>query len=431
MNGADRPSFGPLVGVRVIDLTVALAGAFSTMLLADLGAEVIKVESLQHYPTSTKGPRNPPRGDDAVAMSASRDYPDADPGRDPWNRLSWFNSQARNKLDVTMDISRPSGRELFLRLIERSDGLVENNTAGLLEKLDIGPDVLLAHKPGLIVVRMPPLGLSGPDHEVTGFGWHFEDLGGFLKVQGYQDGEEVGSIFMDAASGPAGANAFLMALLQRRRTGRGVVCEVSQLENMICHIGDLVMEGAINQRVPPRWGNRSPDFAPQGVYRCAGEDRWVALTVRNDDDWRRLRDLLGDPDALRLSSFETLVGRQHGHDEIDRVISAWTQAQDNMTVAVRLQERGIPAGPVMNEADACSDPHLHEREFFQMLEHPSAGVHFHPGANFHLSATPPRIWRAAPTLGQDNEYVYKDILGVSDEEYEALIAEGHAGHEYV
>jgi crotonobetainyl-CoA:carnitine CoA-transferase CaiB-like acyl-CoA transferase len=430
MTGDAKPSFGPLDGVRVVDMTIALAGAFTTMLLADLGAEVIKVESLQHYPTPTKGPRNPPRSVDAVSMSAARDYPDNDPGDDPWNRLSWFNSQARNKRDVTMDITRGSGRDLFLRLIERSDGLVENNGAGLLEKLGIGPAVLHEVNAGLVIVRMPPLGLSGPDSGATGFGWHFEDLGGFLRVQGYPD-IEVGSIFMDGASGPAGANAMLMGLLQRRRRGAGMVCEVAQVENMVCHIGDLTMDAAMNHRVPPRWGNRSPDFAPQGCYRCAGDDEWVVLSVRDDEEWRRLCALLGGPPELSRSELDSLAARHDAHDEIDAAVTAWTSVQQPMAAAEMLQAAGIPAGPVLSEADASSDPQLHERGFFHLLEHPSCGIHFHPGANFQMSRTPPQLWRAAPTVGQDNEHVYKDILGVSDEEYEQLVADGHVGTTYV
>lgn len=431
MSGDRKPAFGPLDGIRVIDLTIALAGAFTTMLLADLGAEVVKVESLQHYPTPTKGPRNPPRGADPVSMSTARDYPDNDPGDDPWNRLSWFNSQARNKRDVTMDLTRERGRELFLTLAERSDGLVENNGAGLLEKLGIGPDVLHSVNPGLVIVRMPPLGLSGPDSMATGFGWHFEDLGGFLRVQGYPDGTEVGSIFMDGASGPGGANAFLMGLLQRRRTGRGVVCELAQVENMICHIGDLTMDAAMNHRVPRRWGNRSPDFAPQGCYPCAGDDAWVVLSVRSDGEWRALRALLGDPPTLARTDLDTREGRHVAHAEIDAMIAAWTASQGPWAVAAALQDAGIPAGPVLDEAAACSDPQLHDRGFFHFLEHPSCGAHLHPGANFRLSATPPQLWRAAPTLGQDNEYVYKEILGVSDSEYDQLVTEHHAGTEYL
>jgi crotonobetainyl-CoA:carnitine CoA-transferase CaiB-like acyl-CoA transferase len=431
VTGDPQPPFGPLNGLRVIDMTIALAGAFSTMLLADLGAEVIKVESLQHYPAPTKGPRHPARGTDAVAMSTARDYPDSDPGDDPWNRLSWFNSQARNKRDVTIDITRTKGRELFLRLVERSDGLVENNAAGLLEKLGIGTDVLHEVNPRLIVVRMPPLGLSGPDASATGFGWHFEDLAGFLRVQGYPDGTEVGSIFMDGSSGPGGANAFLMALLQRRQTGRGVVCELSQVENMICHIGDLTMEATMNRRVPQRWGNRSPDFAPQGCYRCAGDDSWIVLSVRSDAEWRQVCALLGDPPNLVGPDLETLAGRHAAHDRIDDEISRWTLQREAMAAAEALQAVRVPAGPVLTEADAASDPQLHDRGFFQLLEHPSCGAHFHAGANFQMDRTPPLLWRAAPTLGQDNEYVYKEILGVSDTDYEEFVAEGHAGTEYV
>jgi crotonobetainyl-CoA:carnitine CoA-transferase CaiB-like acyl-CoA transferase len=431
MNAAERPVFGPLRGIRIIDMTVALAGAFSTMLLGDMGAEIVKIESRRHYPTPTKGLRHPPRGVDAASMSAGRDYPDADPGDDPWNRLSWFNAQARGKLDATMEVDTPLGREMFLRLVERSDGLVENNPPGLLDKLGIGPELLLARNPRLIIVRMPPLGLSGPDHTTSGFGWHFEEFGGFLKIQGYSDGEEVGSIFMDSASGPAGANAFLMALLARRRTGEGSVCEVSQVENMICHIGDLILDAQMNDRVPLRWGNRSPDFAPQGVYPCAGADAWVAITVRDDAEWIRLRGALGDPVELRDPAYDATAGRRAGHDSIDALIARWTRGQEKMAAAILLQEAGVVAGAVLDEADAASDPHLHARGFFQMLTHPSAGTHFHAGPNVHLPATPGVLWRAAPTVGQDNHYVYRDIIGVSDAEWDALVADRQIGTDYL
>jgi crotonobetainyl-CoA:carnitine CoA-transferase CaiB-like acyl-CoA transferase len=431
MKAPDRPIFGPLRGLRVLDMTVALAGAFTTMLLSDMGAEIIKLESRRHYPTATKGGRNPPRGNDPVAMSAGRDYPDSDPGEDPWNRLSWFNAQARGKLDATLEVGSVRGREMFLRLVEKSDGLIENNAPGLLEKLGVSTEVLWERNPRLIVVRMPPLGLSGPDYNTIGFGWHFEDLGGFYKVQGYADGEEVGSIFMDGASGPAGANAFLLALLERRRTGKGSICEVSQVENMICHIGDLILEAQMNGRVPIRWGNRSPDFAPQGVYRCAGADAWLAVSVRSDEEFAALRRALGDPESLRDPSFDAVGGRRSGHDVIDAAIATWALPQDKMAAAAALQEAGVPAGAVLDEADASSDPQLHARHFFEMLVHPSAGAHFHAGANFHLGTTPTELWRAAPTVGQDNDYVYREIIGVSDAEWDALVADGQIGTDYL
>ena len=425
--GTDMPVFGPLAGIRVLDMTMALAGANATMLLADMGAEVIKVESLRHYPTPSKGPRDVTTD---WGPSVTRDYPGLDPGPDPWNRLSWFNSQARNKRNMTVDVSQPRGRELFLRLVARSDGLVENNSAGQLEKLGLAPEALMACNPRFLVVRMPPLGLSGPDKNATGFGWHFEDLAGMLEVQGYPDGPTVGSILMDATSGPAGASAFLMGLLQREQTGTGQVIELAQVENLINHYGDVVMEGAMSGRVPPRWGNRSPVFVPQGVYRCRGDDEWLALSVRDDADWLALRRVLGDPDGLGAPELRDLEGRRAAQDSIDAAISAWTGTRRKEDAFHLLQSAGVPAGPVMNEADAFADPQLHDRGFFHLLEHRSAGNHFHPGANFRLTATPPVLWRAAPVLGQDNDYVYREILGVSEAEYAELVAEGHIGDHY-
>jgi benzylsuccinate CoA-transferase BbsF subunit/naphthyl-2-methylsuccinate CoA transferase subunit len=221
-----------------------------------------------------------------------------------------------------------------------------------------------------------------------------------------------------------------MALLQRRRTGRGAVCEVAQVENLVCHIGDLCLDAAMNGRVPRRWGNRSPDFAPQGCYRGAGDDAWLVLSVRSDEEWARFRSVLGDPVALRRSDLCSLAGRQAAHDEIDVVIAAWTAGRSPAEAARMLQAVGVPAGPVIDEGEAFDDPHLRDRGFFEPLEHPVAGTHLHPGVNFQMRGTPLQVWRAAPTVGQDNEYVYRDLLGLSDEEYEQLATDGYAGTDF-
>jgi crotonobetainyl-CoA:carnitine CoA-transferase CaiB-like acyl-CoA transferase len=191
------------------------------------------------------------------------------------------------------------------------------------------------------------------------------------------------------------------------------------------------MDAAMHDRVPPRWGNRSPDFAPQGVYRCAGDDQWLVLSVRDDGEWASLRAVLGDPPALAGPALATPAGRRAAHDGIDAVISAWTAARTKDDAFHRLQAAGVPAGPVMDEADASADPHLAERGFFASLRHPSAGTHRHPGANFRLGRTPTVLWRAAPVTGQDNHYVYRELLGISTEEYEALVASGHIGDRYL
>lgn len=422
-----------LDGLRVLDLTVAWSGPFATMLLGDMGAEVIRVESLHHYPTSTKGVRKPPRSMVARLGNVNRGYPGLDPGDDPWNRNALYNAHARNKRSMTVDLRQPEGREVFLRLVEMSDGLFENNTLGTLERLGIGPDLLLARNPRLIVVRMPPLGSDGPLAHFTGFAPQFEALTGIIAAQGYADEEvtsPVTSFFMDAASGPAAASAFLMALRARRRHGRGAVIEVPQAENLLHSVGDLVAEALLTGRDPPRRGNRDRWFAPQGVYPCAGDDQWVAMTVTSDDQWRSLCRVVGDA-SLHDPALSDVVARRRRHDEIDAAIATWSRSLDKRAAAARLQAEGVPAGPVLDEADAHADPHLLARGFFVELTHPSAGTHAHPGALFTMSATPPAIARAAPVLGQDNDYVYRTLLGCTDDEVEQLRATGHIGDRYV
>jgi crotonobetainyl-CoA:carnitine CoA-transferase CaiB-like acyl-CoA transferase len=209
------------------------------------------------------------------------------------------------------------------------------------------------------------------------------------------------------------------------------VVELAQVENMIVHIGDLVLEAAMHGAAPARWGNRSPDFAPQGVYRCAGNDQWLALSVRDDADWSALRAVLGDPPQLNEPAYATVGGRHAAHDQIDTQIESWTLRHDKLDAFHALQAAGVPAGAVMDEADASSDPQLQARGFFQLLEHLSAGTHRHPGANFQLRATPSQRWRAAPVLGQDNDYVYREVLGIDEPTYAALVAAGHIGTAYV
>jgi crotonobetainyl-CoA:carnitine CoA-transferase CaiB-like acyl-CoA transferase len=203
------------------------------------------------------------------------------------------------------------------------------------------------------------------------------------------------------------------------------------VENLICHIGDLTMYAAMNNQVPPRWGNRSPDFVPQGCYRCRGDDEWIALSIRSDDEWDSLVVALGSPPALAVAELLSTAGRRAAQDEIDATISLWTKDRSPQEATAILQGAGIPAGPVLDEAAALSDPQLNERGFFHLLTHPSAGMHLHPGANFQLTASPTVLWRAAPTLGQDNAYVYGDILGISDAEQAELEAMGLMGTDYI
>ncbi|MEZ5232073.1 MAG: CoA transferase [Acidimicrobiales bacterium] len=286
----------PLAGIRVLDLTVVWAGPYCTMLLGDLGAEVVRVDNPWVFPTATRGgiPR-PPKAM-VPALGPLGAYPDLDPGERPWNRHSMYSAHARNKAGVTLDLRTEVGRELFLRLVEQADVLVENNSAKVLDQLGIGWDVLSA-QPRLIVVRMAPLGLSGPYRHFIGFGVHFEGLCGATAVRGYRDAPPTltwNTFHMDPATGTAGTFAVLAALRRRERTGVGELVEFAQAENMMQHLGEYYVDASITGRVHTTPGNRDAWFAPQGCYR-AGDGGHLVLTVERDEQWPALADELGCP----------------------------------------------------------------------------------------------------------------------------------------
>lgn len=423
---------GALSGLRVIDLATVWAGPFATTLLADMGAEVIQVESLYRYPTGGKGQANPKKELVPRLGNLMRGYPDLDPGDDSWNRTSIFNAHARNKRNMTVDLTRDRGRELFLRLVDQSDALIENNPLGTLEKLGVGHEILLERNPRLVVVRMPPLGRDGPDAQVTGLGSQFEGFIGISEAQGYSDETNpVASLHMDAASGPAAASALLMGIIRRRRTGLGGLVEVPQAENLVNHHGETFTAAGMYEQDPERLGNRHHRWAPQGVYPTSDDDGWIALSVRNDAEWEALVELMGNPKWARTESLRHEAGRRQAHDLIDEHLARWTVEHGKYDLFNQLQQVGVPAGPVLTEADAYNDPHLRDRGFFVELTHPRAGTHDHPGRLFTMSVTPPELWRAAPVLGQDNRYVYQELLGVDDAEYLELEADGHIGDRYI
>lgn len=429
------PAGLPLAGVRVVDLTVAWSGPFVTMLLADLGAEVIRVENPWIFPTSTRGVFPRPSAA-AVAGAANLNmsgYPDLDPGPRPWNRSAIFNWHARNKLSITADLRKQAGREAFLRLIERSDVLVENNSPHTLDSLGLGWPELEQRNPNLIALRMPSCGLTGPYRDFIGFGGSFEGLVGLRSIRGLPGGtpaEAPSSLHMDAAAGATGTFATLVALRARAARGAGCLLELAQMENLAHHIGEIVM--AAERGVPQRpTGNRDPRYAPQGVYPCSGTDRWVAISVGSDADWQALVAIMGSPTWALDERFGSAQGRAATHDELDERLSEWTRSQDRFAVFRRCQAEGIACAPVMDELDLYADPQLRHRGFFRELDSPHTGRHEYPGHVMRWTGPALRWERAAPGLGEDNEYVYKTVLGLSDDQYEELREGGHISEDYL
>ena len=423
----------PLEGVRVLDITVAWAGPHSTMFLADLGAEVIRVESIRTFPPRTRGYMAHPSEamiKDLPPMSGG--LPGRVPGTRAWNRTPLFNAHGRNKLSMTVDLLQPRGLEIFKRLVQISDVFVENNPTETMSKLGISYQVLQEHKPDIIMLRMPAFGSSGPYRNYRAFGVHIEGVMAHSLLRGYTDMDASANtlVYMaDAAAGTQGAFAVLAALHYRKRTGKGQLIELSQVENAIPFLGQFFMDYSMNGRNSTTLGDRHP-YAIQGCYPCQGEDRWVCITIFDDRDWEAFCVALGNPAWSQEQRFADAVSRYQHHDEIDQHISQWTSHQDPYQVTHLLQAAGVASGPVMDQRDAYNDPHLKERGMFEEAYQEDTGTHLYPGAAYKMLQVPINIRRGPVRMGEDNEYVYRTLLNVSEEEYADLEREGHIGMDY-
>ena len=425
----------PLDGVRVIDITVVWAGPGVTTLLGDLGAEVIRVEDVHHFPNSTRGlaaKMSPQQAAGAGYIGGA--FPNTDPGDDPYNRHAMFNSHGRNKKSVAMNLANPDGRDAFLELVRKSDVFVENNSLRVIRSLNIDFDVLHEVNPRLIMLRMPPLGLAGPFKEFIGYGPNFNALTGIVAMSGYRDTDPStagDNYHMDEVAGPAGAFAVLAALRRRERTGVGELIEFAQSENVAQDIGEYVLDTQMNDgRVPDLVGNGDPVFF-QNVFPTVGEDRWIAITLRDDQEWIELADVLGHPEWSQDSRYSTVHGRNERRAELEALIAEATSKIDAYELFHLLQSRGVPAGPVSTEHMVNTDPHWEARGYFRPLAREDLGEYLHPGHPWAASGLELAWNRHAPRLGEDNEYVYKTLLGLSDEKYQSLVDRGDVGTKYL
>ncbi|MDH3683158.1 MAG: CoA transferase [Acidimicrobiia bacterium] len=424
----------PLEGVRVIDLTVVWAGPSCTMHLGDLGAEIVRVDNPYVFPPATRG--NSPRPDPTLLVDfgpLGGSYPNLDTSGRPWNKHGMWSAQARNKLSCTLDIRKPDGLDAFLRLVDASDVLVENNSVATLDKLGIGWDVLHARNPDLIVLRMPPMSLDGPYARYVGFGASFEALCGLTRIRGYLDDDPTtttAAFHMDPATGAAGAFAVMCALRRRRQTGVGELIEFAQSENMMQHIGEYFIDADRTGRYHGPGGNRHLQRAPQGCYPCRGEDRWAVISVGTDTEWQGLCRAMAQPNFATDHRFATAPDRRANHDELDRIVAGWTATLDHREVFERCQGERVPAGPVLDEADAYADPQLRARGFFREQGSTDVGTWEFPGHQWRWTG-PDMRWGPICRLGDANDYILRDVLGMSDEEYRALDDAGHLTLDYL
>lgn len=424
----------PLEGLRVLEITVVWAGPYCGSFLADLGAEVIRVESTKTFVPLTRGAAPHPSQEIINNLPLySGGVPDRIPGERPFNRSPMFNSHARNKLSMTVNLLDPGGREIFDRLVAISDVLVENNPTETMEKLGISYESLKGVKDDIIMLRMPAYGSTGPYRDFRAHGVHIEGVVGHTMLRGYEDTDpsyNTTVLMSDAAAGAQGAFAVLAALHHRKRTGEGQLVELGQAENVFPYMGEYYLDYLMNVRTHSPTGNRHPS-ALQNCYPCAGENRWVVITVYDNSQWRALCEIIGAPDLASDTELADRTARRARQDEIDHRIASWTLTQTPDSAMHTLQQHGIPAGAVMNQADAFADSHIQKRQFFREAYQEDCGTHLYPGPLYKMSATPLGIRRGPVMFGQDNEYVYRELLGYSAEECAAFEAAGHIGTDYI
>ncbi len=422
----------PLEGVRVLDMCPMQAGNFSNRNLGDLGAQVIKVESIKHWQFGVRGNIARPTKDMFQQVRTGHGYPNNDPGPRPWNVYGQIMNFSRNKLGFTVDLTKPTGIEVLKRLIKLSDVVIESNTPPVMPRLGLDYPQLKEVNPHVIMVRMPGYGLSGPYRDRPAMAQTLESFSGHTLLRGYPDVDpsSVGtSITSDGAAGSGAAAAAIMALLFRQRTGKGQLIEFAQVENFMPLLGEFYMDYILNQRLHGPIGNRHPTAAPCGCYPCAGQDQWVDITAHDDEEWQGLCRAVGDPEWARDPRFASLLGRHRNQDELDERVSSWTRERDRYDIMHLLQREGVPCGPVLTSKDMFTDPHVAERGMLQKVAHPEAGTHFYQSPPWKMPRTPLSVRYPAPLLGQHNGFVYKELLGYSDEEYARFEAEGLLGTE--
>ncbi|MCY3811542.1 MAG: CoA transferase [Gammaproteobacteria bacterium] len=421
----------PLAGIRVAEITVVWAGPHVTQLLAEWGADVVRIEPANRVQPFTRGMEqvpDPQRVRELIARGAPVGYPDGDPGTDPWNRNASFNSHARNKRSMTCDIMTPEGREAVLRLARECDVLVENNVPETIDKAGLDYASLKAVNPRLVMLRMPAFALDGPYRNFRAFGLHVEAMVGHTLLRGYPDaGPELlsESLASDGISGVQGALAVMLALRQRERTGHGMLIEMPLTEGFLPVLGEFIMDATMNGRDTPPQGNAHRRHAPHNVYRCQGDDNWIALDVGSDAEFAALCDVLGLGNLAADTRFASQQSRHTHVTALDALVAAACAGRDKEDLFHELQGSGVCAAPTRNAVEALDDGHLNARGFFEPLPTADAGKPFrYPGLTFRMQRTPNRLHSPPVRLGEHNREIYCDLLGYTAKEFAELEARG-------
>ena len=387
-----------LQGIRVLDFTWLLAGPYATRILADFGAEVIKVQCRK------------------TATGAES------------NTTGYFNAWNRNKLSITLDVSRLEGKELVLKLVRISDVVIENFTPRVMVNWGLDYETLKEVKPDLVMVSLSGMGQAGPWRDFVALGPTIQALSGITYLTSFGQGPPagIGYAYADPVAGLVAALATLAALQYRTITGQGQYIDISEYEAMCSLLGPTILDYSVNHNVTIPQGNVSDyvSAAPYGCYKCLGDDRWCVIAVFTEEEWHTLCQVMDNPSWAKEERFSSLLRRQQHAGQLNELLGRWTANHTPEQVMDILQEAGVPSGVVNNAADLTNDPQLNNRGFFVQLPHPVLVNTSFDGTPIRLNGTPARFWRAAPLLGQDNRYVYQELLGLSEEQLHQYIEKG-------
>jgi benzylsuccinate CoA-transferase BbsF subunit len=391
-----------LEGIRIADFTRYAAGPQITLTLAFMGAEVIRIESsaeLDHF-------RRP---ESAVSYGSTR------AGHDSFNTLNL------NKLSVTLNLKTKKGVELAKKLVAKSDVVVDNFRPGVMDRLGFGYDTLKKIKPDIIMLSASSHGAIGPEKGYSAYAVTFGPLGGVSHLTGYEGGNPaVTRSSADLRPGTAAAFAILAALNYREVSGEGQFIDFSAREAISCEIGEAIMDYTMNGRVRTRHGNRDDILAPNNCYRCKGDDKWISISIANDVEWKTLVEAMGSPKWAGDAKFADQFSRWHNQKEIDEHIAEWTLNYTDYELMDMLQKAGVAAVSAFDSEEIFNDLHCKERNVLVPTETATEGRLYAVAPPWKFSETPPQVTKAAPELGQDNDYVLRKLLGLSKKDIDKL-----------
>lgn len=392
----------PLAGIRILDFGQVILLPFATRWLAWLGAEVILVESRKRAFQRVTPP-----------FAYNKSGP---------NTGARFNTMNNNKLGCTLNLKSPEALALVKKLVMKSDVVTENFSTGTMDKLGLGYEALSAVNPSLIYLSASAFGRTGAWSDFIGYHSSVNAFSGLAQITGYENGNPrlLGAVLPDTIGGIYIMYALLLSLFNRRRTGKACFVDFSMLEGMLSVMPQPIIDFTLNQKEWTRVGNRDAVKVPHGIYRCVGDDRWVSISVASQAEWQRFCKAVGHLEWASDARFVDEMCRHKNATELDASIESWSVTQDAEAAARLLQDVGVAAGSVLSVAQLLSDKQLVERGFVIDIEHPEAGSRKTVGLPWKIGGVPEPDYRRSPLLGESNDYVFKELLGLSDDEVEEL-----------